>query len=527
MNTNGKSFGKSPRLHPAAVMLTLILVITLAVLAPGSATAQTTATPNISITPVTCAQIVPSVQKNLSERCSALDRDQVCYGNSRLSVEYQNGANPQPFAQPGDIVPLSAIKSITMSPLNLERAEWGLAVLKARASVPGTTAGQVVTFVLYGDTNISTTPPATGGAAPQTQVQCSGTTTRATYIRSTPTANGPQLLLLQGNTTVNIIGRRANNSWVLVEHQNVTGWVFTGVLTLSCNLDAVVVVEPDGGGVMPQLPAFYFTTGVGAQAECQDIPSAGLLIQSPSGMKVSFRVNGADVWIGSSVVLQAQPNGSMSLGVLQGEAGVRVGDRTTIARTGQSLTVPLGGSGGLLATAPAPNPQPVDPNPLRVGTICAIARSAGLDVPCSVQVVPPTFTRMPVTRVPPRATFTFTPARQGGSPTPTQPVARTCTFTLQRFAADANPAPFDQARNAYCTTLRWDVEGVESVYLNGQGVVGHGSRAVCIRQTTSYTLTLNCGGQSKSFSYTLRPAGSAPPGRRPTFTPTRPSITIK
>jgi hypothetical protein len=218
----------------------------------------------------------------------------------------------------------------------------------------------------------------------------------------------------------------------------------------------------------------------------------------------------------------------MSLGVLQGEAGVRVGDRTTIARTGQQLNVPLGGGNGLLATAPAPNPQPVDANPLRVGTICAIARSAGLDVPCSVQAVPPTFTRRPVTRVPPRATFTFTPpSRPVISVTPNQPTGRTCTFTLQRFAADANPAPFDQARNAYCTTMRWDVEGVESVFFNGQGVVGHGSRSVCIRQSTTYTLMLNCGGQSKSFNYTLRPAGSAPPGRGSTPTPTKPTIIIK
>ena len=53
------------------------------------------------------------------------------------------------------------------------------------------------------------------------------------------------------------------------------------------------------------------------------------------------------------------------------------------------------------------------------------------------------------------------------------------------------------------TTIRWDVEGVESVYFDGQGVVGHGSQNVCVRRTTNYSLTLNCGGQTKTLGLTL------------------------
>lgn len=39
-----------------------------------------------------------------------------------------------------------------------------------------------------------------------------------------------------------------------------------------------------------------------------------------------------------------------------------------------------------------------------------------------------------------------------------------------------------------CTTLRWDVEGVQAVYLNGAGVGGHGSQQVCPCEPTTYTL---------------------------------------
>jgi uncharacterized protein YgiM (DUF1202 family) len=41
-----------------------------------------------------------------------------------------------------------------------------------------------------------------------------------------------------------------------------------------------------------------------------------------------------------------------------------------------------------------------------------------------------------------------------------------------------------------CTTLSWNVQNVQAVFLNGQGVVGQGSQTVCLTATTTYTLTV-------------------------------------
>jgi hypothetical protein len=55
-----------------------------------------------------------------------------------------------------------------------------------------------------------------------------------------------------------------------------------------------------------------------------------------------------------------------------------------------------------------------------------------------------------------------------------------------------------------CSTLYWDVEGVDSVYLNGAGVIGHGSKQVCVgRQPVTYTLTLRCSSGDKAASVTV------------------------
>jgi len=42
-----------------------------------------------------------------------------------------------------------------------------------------------------------------------------------------------------------------------------------------------------------------------------------------------------------------------------------------------------------------------------------------------------------------------------------------------------------------CTYLRWDVEGVYEVYLDGQGVIGHYAKRVCPKKTRTYVLKVH------------------------------------
>jgi hypothetical protein len=497
----------------ASALFLVLLLVALAFWSPGitaaQVAAQVTSTPGAS----TCAQLLPALQKNLSTGCSTLDRDQVCYGNAPLSIDYQASTTQSSFAQPGDITPLNIIRSITAGPLNLERSEWGLAVLKVQANLPGTTAGQLVTFVIYGDTNLTnTTPPLSDSATAQPETACGGTITRSTYLRGGPTTSGAQVQLLQTNTTVNVIGRLANRSWVLVETQGVVGWVTASSVKLDCVMESITTIAPDQGATLPGFSTFYFSTGTGAQSECKDIPSGGLLVQSPTGKKVSFKANGADISVASSVVLRAAAKGLMTISVLEGVVTVKVGTRTITARTGQEITVPLGGANGLEASGPPTGPRLIIQAPLIVPSLCELAKAAGLTVPCQV-AFRPTFTPRPRTQVP-RATTAGPTPMPGSTATPQTGGAPNCTFTVQRFNADQNPAPYDPGQGAYCTTMRWDVEGVESVFFNGQGVVGHGSQSVCIQQPTNFTLTMQCGGQSKSVGYTLGVSGG------PTATPT-------
>ncbi len=94
------------------------------------------------------------------------------------------------------------------------------------------------------------------------------------------------------------------------------------------------------------------------------------------------------------------------------------------------------------------------------------------------EAVPPTSTPTQTER-PPTVTPTTT-----GTPTPT-PTSTPTARARPTISFEADPSLIVQGQ---CSTLSWDVEGATEVYLNGQGVVGHGTRPECPPQTTAYTL---------------------------------------
>jgi len=137
-------------------------------------------------------------------------------------------------------------------------------------------------------------------------------------------------------------------------------------------------------------------------------------------------------------------------------------------------------------------------------------------------------TRATVTGVPPTVTPTPTSTRTPTTTpthTPTTPPTRTPTTP----AAPPPPPPPPPAsinfrsdapyvNGGSCTTLRWDVDNVQAVFLDGQAVTGHGTKQVCPCQQTTYTLRIvKRDNTSEDRQVTIMVYGScAPPPAPPT-----------
>jgi len=392
------------RMTPLALLL-LVFTAGLALWSPAVTSAQT------SPGAASCSALVANALKTLSSSCNGLDRNQVCYGNPQLKVAFRDSsANVPSFGKTGDKAGLDVVKSITTGALNVARNEWGLAVVKVPVvNLPGAAAGQAVTFILYGDTNLtSTTEPVVVPTIPPNAPKCNATVTRATYLRGAPGPNEQQIKLLQPSSPISVSARISNNAWVFGESQGQTGWIFTQVTKLDCDVNTLPADDPSVPKATAGLNAFYFATGVSAQSECKDVPPSGALIQSPSGQRISFRVNGADITMGSTIVIRSDPGKFMTISLLDGKSTITAFGKTETLLPGQELSLLLGGANGLDVIGPPGIPRNLLNNVLITATLCQLAGSLNLTVPCVVR--PPAPPSPPQQANPPQTIPLFPPS---------------------------------------------------------------------------------------------------------------------
>src|SRR5258708_5278917 len=270
-------FHFKPQDRMFAFMALLAVVVTL-----GAVTLQQPAVTQAQ-NATTCSQILPEVQKRLTQ-CSAMDRDQVCYGNPAVSATFVDSSSPVTFSKIGDTVDLSALKSIQTTPFNKERNEWGIAALKVQVNnLDGTTTGQAATFVLFGDTpSTNASPPSSASTVKSAPPPaCSASTSRLSNLRNAPVAGSQSVKVLPANTALNISGRIADGTWLFADDtKGQTGWVLASSVKPACNVTTEPVIDPNGPTVLTGLRAFYFTTGVQAQSQCRDIPQGGCMVRS-------------------------------------------------------------------------------------------------------------------------------------------------------------------------------------------------------------------------------------------------------
>ncbi len=131
--------------------------------------------------------------------CGGLGDNSACYGHNGVVASF---SEPAAFAAPGDIAPLPPLQSMMTLPYNAATGEWGIAVLRLDANLPGLLPGQSATLLLIGDVQVEA--GGDSGAPMQAfnvrvgigQAQCQG------VPPSSITINGPQ----RGNLELTVNG---------------------------------------------------------------------------------------------------------------------------------------------------------------------------------------------------------------------------------------------------------------------------------------------------------------------------------
>jgi hypothetical protein len=112
-----------------------------------------------------CPSLVETALQMVAESCADLNRNEACYGYTRVLAEPRPGATIT-FAAPGDLAALADIARLQTRALNVETGEWGVVLMKVQADLPDTLPGQNVTLILFGEAELRPVPAADAATPP-------------------------------------------------------------------------------------------------------------------------------------------------------------------------------------------------------------------------------------------------------------------------------------------------------------------------------------------------------------------------
>lgn len=460
-----------------------LFIFLLLAAAPISLTAQSSPTPSA------CAPLVTEALQAIGSNCDSMDRNSACYGYNRVEAEFTRVQAEDFFTQPADRAQLVDLRTIQTSPLSVNSADWGIAVLNLQANLPQFLPGQSVIFLMIGDVSMENTAPTNVPVFPIVI-----TTVIASDARSAPDEMSSSYGELVPGSQVALLGKDAGEEWVRADIQNIIAWLPVSAfepVQIEAALAQLSIVEEDAP--LP-MQAFTLRTSFDDTGfECAEAPPSLLLVQGPERVQVTFNVNGADVQIASTVVLYQPAEDTLRLATLDGEA--TVGDDQFIPQ-GFAANARLNEDGEVEEWEETEPMSQEELDRLRSLELLNDSENNGfnypIDVPDEEALMTPT--RTP-TLIATRRPFTATPL-----PTATATAAATSTpEPFVSFRADSGQIMIQE-----CTFVRWETANIDSVYFEGEPTVGVSERQVCPTQTTTYTLLVRFrDGTEQRFPLTI------------------------
>jgi hypothetical protein len=283
-----------------------------------------------------CPTVVEHALQATNEICETTGRNQACYGNVHIDAQPQAGVEDFEFEDVGDRVPVTALQSLRLSPMEVESGEWGVAMMRLQASLPASQR-EDITLLMFGDVEIEN--------AVQTPVVTMDVTVSVDEyinVRRLPTTQAGVMGVLAPGQTVRALERLQSGAWLRVEipESAVIGWLDASLVTSEGDLATLAVSAPWVPRYRP-MQAFYFQSGA-TDTACGEAPTSGLLIQTPEGVgQVTLLINEVNVRIGSTALFQASPGEELRVSTVEGEVIVEAMGITHSAPAGSEVSVPM------------------------------------------------------------------------------------------------------------------------------------------------------------------------------------------
>jgi hypothetical protein len=120
----------------------------------------------------------------------------------------------------------------------------------------------------------------------------------------------------------------------------------------------VALSDADLGDQLAMIDDFTVATGESSE-DCLGAPSS-LIVQSPEATSTDLRINGADLSLGSTIVINVVEGDIMTIMVVEGNVTISAEDGVVVVMAGQMTTISLGGDSGLIVISVPTDPIDFD-----------------------------------------------------------------------------------------------------------------------------------------------------------------------
>ena len=274
--------------HRAAVILGTALLLAMGLVEPAYAQSGGT-----------CSSVVETAIEALGNNCAGLGRNSACYGTFRVDATFSDPAAQTAFSAPADQASITTLQTIRTFPLNTSANEWGISVINAQANIPGALPGQNAVFLLIGDAEMENAVPADEAFVPGELLPLQPLIESNLY--AAPSIDAEVVAEIPAEAEILADALSEDGEWLRTAHEEQAGWVSRAAFTPEADLSSLPIYTPQS---FTPMQAFYFRTSIGS--ECSAAPDA-VVVQGPEHLTIDINANGADIRLGSTILMQTLP----------------------------------------------------------------------------------------------------------------------------------------------------------------------------------------------------------------------------
>ncbi len=258
---------------------------------------------------VDCPALSISALENFKMLCGDTGGGQLCIGGN-AQVETQADASTTV-----PTTPLRNISAVQTLPYDPQVGEAGLAQLTVPANVPLSLSASGLHYILMGEVRVENNVAVASALQPAEPITVA--TVVGSNLRSFPSTDGRIVNSAPVGAQLQADAVSRDGGWFRVFFEDQSAWISRQIVVVQEGDASTLPTISDDTRTLMQ--SITLTTG-SAEAECDTVTPAFLIVQAPGGMSAEIVVNGAPIRFTDAIALRTTAANTLQLFVIEGGA---------------------------------------------------------------------------------------------------------------------------------------------------------------------------------------------------------------